>query len=349
MKLAKAHNQRINGFSRLVMTAPLLAVVVSCAINQGPPPFGKAIAASYTPHPKEAPLNYDQYLAQGKSALNGGDTSSAIGNFKQALLQAGSDESKQQEAYGNLGLAYAAASDDPKAQVYAQVYLEKAGAKGDAPAWIKDAYKNLISRQQFKTAEVMNMTAQAEEEIEKQQPQRRRRGFISVAVKHYSISRKPVPSKPYAQTKKDGKNLEQIPVSSSDVVYQLAGPALDNWINFTVDSAKLTPEGERQADELGKFLQSKLTGSGQNALLVGHCDMNGSDAHNDRLSKERAASVKTYLVSKFPDLTGKLVEEGMGKRQLLFKETDEEHQRLNRRVEAIIVVPHSGRIGQGQV
>jgi len=66
---------------------------------------------------------------------------------------------------------------------------------------------------------------------------------------------------------------------------------------------------------------------------VGHTDVFGGEEFNDHLSEDRAAAVKAYLSKIYPDLAGKLSERGMGKRQPLYRETDDVSQRLNRRVE----------------
>ena len=173
MKIAKEHNQLIYGIFRLAMSASLMAAIVSCATQPVASTTAKANANASPATVAESRLNYDQYLAQGKSALNSGNTTQAIDNFKQALREADTDASKQQ---------------DPTAQAY----LEKAGAKEQAPAWIKDGYKHLLSSQKFMTSEDMERKLQAEKDIEQEQaqllaanqdnsseePGSKRRGFI---------------------------------------------------------------------------------------------------------------------------------------------------------------------------
>jgi outer membrane protein OmpA-like peptidoglycan-associated protein len=110
-------------------------------------------------------------------------------------------------------------------------------------------------------------------------------------------------------------------------------PSLDLRINFEYGSATLSPEGEKQADELGKALQKILLNTNQQATIVGHTDVFGGEEYNYHLSEDRAAAVKAYLSKNYPDIADKLSERGMGKRQPLYRETDDESQRLNRRVE----------------
>ena len=346
MKITKEYNKLIHGVCQLAMAAPLMAVIVSCSTQ---PTTSQTVKANVSPATvTENRLSYEQYLAQGKSALNSGNTTQAIDNLKQALREAGSDTAKQQDAYGNLGLAYESASDNPTAQAY----LEKAGAKEQAPTWIKDEYKHLLSSQKFMTAEYMEKKLQAEKGIEQEQaqwltadqesssaePGTKRRGFIVGKPMTTAMNTKedyrPRPTEAKAKPKiVRPKHPGPTPVASTRVDTPSAETALDIRIVFAVDSSVLTPEGQKQADELGKLLQQKLQDSDQVAVLVGHTDILGSEEYNDHLSEERATAVKSYLVSKFPDLKGKLSERGMGKRQPLYKEMDEESQSLNRRVE----------------
>ena len=131
--------------------------------------------------------------------------------------------------------------------------------------------------------------------------------------------------------KKRVKHHEYTPPSRVENLSQQ--PSLDLRINFEYGSALLSPEGEKQADELGKALQKILLNTNQQATIVGHTDVFGGEEYNDHLSEDRAASVKAYLSKNYPDLADKLSERGMGKRQPLYRETDDESQRLNRRVE----------------
>ena len=173
MKLTTQHNQEnkeLKGLNRFFQQAmaPTMMVALVCACATQPTPETKSAKTnSIIIKSVETQLNYEQYLEQGKSALNGGNPTQAIENFKQSLRKAGNEQGLLQEAYGNLGLAYVAVSDNPKAQVY----LEKAGAKEQAPTWIKNAYKNLLSSQTFMTTEYMDKKLRAEIEIEQEQAQ----------------------------------------------------------------------------------------------------------------------------------------------------------------------------------
>ncbi|HQP04814.1 MAG: OmpA family protein [Bacteroidales bacterium] len=70
-------------------------------------------------------------------------------------------------------------------------------------------------------------------------------------------------------------------------------------------------------------------------MIVGHTDNDGEDAMNLDLSKRRAASVKTYLVTKFNIAADRIQTDGKGESQSLVPNTGAENKAKNRRVEFI--------------
>jgi outer membrane protein OmpA-like peptidoglycan-associated protein len=71
---------------------------------------------------------------------------------------------------------------------------------------------------------------------------------------------------------------------------------LKGQINFEYDKAVIKPESYAILDDVVDVLNKhpELT----KILIEGHTDSKGSDAYNQKLSERRAASLKTYLVSK---------------------------------------------------
>jgi OOP family OmpA-OmpF porin len=67
---------------------------------------------------------------------------------------------------------------------------------------------------------------------------------------------------------------------------------------FALSSTKIKPSGQEKLDEMVEHLRGMQYGS---VLVVGHTDPTGSKAMNDKLSKQRAQSVKQYLISKGVD------------------------------------------------
>ena len=69
-----------------------------------------------------------------------------------------------------------------------------------------------------------------------------------------------------------------------------------------------------------------------NVDIVGHTDQVGSDKYNDKISLQRAESVKKYLIAKGVDAS-RIITIGKGKRDLLFKGKDPTSRFYNRRIE----------------
>ena len=109
-------------------------------------------------------------------------------------------------------------------------------------------------------------------------------------------------------------------------------PAIDVRVHFAFDSAALTTQGERQAHEIGQALAAPGLQE-QRFRLIGHTDSRGDDAYNERLSSARALAVQQYVLKRFGLLPERVVVEGRGKRELLYRAATEEAHALNRRVE----------------
>ena len=80
---------------------------------------------------------------------------------------------------------------------------------------------------------------------------------------------------------------------------------------FDFNKATLRPAGMAKLDEVvAMSKQIKL----EVIIAVGHTDRFGSDAYNQKLSERRAASVKSYLVSKGVE-ANRVYTEGKGEKQ----------------------------------
>ena len=101
-------------------------------------------------------------------------------------------------------------------------------------------------------------------------------------------------------------------------------------VYFDFDSAALKPKAIEQLKPLGEALSSADLGSGR-YLIMGHTDAKGSAAYNQTLSEQRAASVRKYLVQRFPLQPDALISIGLGETQL--KRPAEPNAGINRRVE----------------
>jgi outer membrane protein OmpA-like peptidoglycan-associated protein len=106
-------------------------------------------------------------------------------------------------------------------------------------------------------------------------------------------------------------------------------------VYFDFDSAVLTPKAIEQLKPLGEALSSADLASGR-YLIIGHTDAKGSESYNQTLSEQRAASVRKYLVQRFPIQPDALVSIGLGETQL--KRPAEPNAGINRRVEISLLL-----------
>ena len=106
-----------------------------------------------------------------------------------------------------------------------------------------------------------------------------------------------------------------------------------NNVFFDFDKYDLRPESFVELDRVVKFLKDYPN---VEIEMSAHTDSRGSDEYNVVLSKNRAASVRTYILSKGIAVS-RIVSEGYGEtRPVATNETDEGHQE-NRRVEFTIL------------
>jgi outer membrane protein OmpA-like peptidoglycan-associated protein len=100
-------------------------------------------------------------------------------------------------------------------------------------------------------------------------------------------------------------------------------------VKFETGSAKLTKASLSILDEVVKVMQDNPS---YNLDIHGHTDNTGQAPKNLQLSKDRAASVKTYLVSKGVDFA-RMRSEGFGQEKPAYDNSTSEGRAKNRRVE----------------
>jgi len=103
--------------------------------------------------------------------------------------------------------------------------------------------------------------------------------------------------------------------------------------NFEFNSTSLDEETTDYLDELAKAL---IDNPELKIKLVGHTDNVGSEKFNQRLSINRAQTLKDYLVEKGVD-TERIAADGKGMKEPLNKNETEEDKAKNRRVELTIL------------
>ncbi len=106
----------------------------------------------------------------------------------------------------------------------------------------------------------------------------------------------------------------------------------ENAINFEFGKSSLTVKAKENLDKLvAVFKEYPDT----NLSVVGHTDSVGSDAINDKLSLQRATSVRDYLIANGID-AARLSTDGKGKKEPIADNATDEGRAANRRVEFAI-------------
>jgi len=89
---------------------------------------------------------------------------------------------------------------------------------------------------------------------------------------------------------------------------------------------------------LDTFAQGLNSNPNSNVTIIGHTDSSGSDAVNNPLSLNRAASVKDYLVSRGVQTT-RVAIDGRGSREPIAPNDNAANKAKNRRVEIFVAEP----------
>lgn len=118
----------------------------------------------------------------------------------------------------------------------------------------------------------------------------------------------------------DANNLEAIKVT------------FDNGILFATGKSALSSSAKKS---LAEFATSLINNPQTNVQIYGHTDNTGSRAVNEKLSKERANSVLTYLKNAGVS-TSRMVSEGFAYDQPIADNSTEAGRAQNRRVEVFI-------------
>jgi len=124
------------------------------------------------------------------------------------------------------------------------------------------------------------------------------------------------------------------PVQPAPQAAVQATPSIDLIVQFRLGAADLTVEAMRTLDELGRALNSDVL-AGYRFRIEGHTDTTGSRSLNLSLSQQRAASVASYLQSRFGVAAARLEAVGRGQDALKVQTPDQTPEPRNRRVQVI--------------
>lgn len=127
------------------------------------------------------------------------------------------------------------------------------------------------------------------------------------------------------------KKIEDEPVTQRDKLRDKYCTTLD--VHFDVNHAEVQAEHAEQLAVVGKFLNRY---SDTTAVIEGHTDNVGSEESNMTLSRNRAESVRNYLVREQRVQGSRITAEGYGESRPIADNSTEEGKRANRRVNAVI-------------
>jgi len=110
------------------------------------------------------------------------------------------------------------------------------------------------------------------------------------------------------------------------------GRIITHGILFASNSAVIKGESFKTLKDIGKLLQDDPN---LRLSIEGHTDSDGSDDHNMTLSQNRAASVRSYLSSKYGISADRLESKGWGETKPIDTNDSTEGKANNRRVELV--------------
>ena len=139
-----------------------------------------------------------------------------------------------------------------------------------------------------------------------------------------------------------------VEVPLGDVVDDLGGKDTDEGIEidlpsgvlFDFNSATVRPDAEPELEKVAAILGAYAEAE---VVLTGHTDSVGSDADNQRLSEQRAESVRNELVQQYQVETTRLTTEGRGEMEPVAPNENSDGsdnpagREQNRRVEVLVV------------
>jgi outer membrane protein OmpA-like peptidoglycan-associated protein len=130
--------------------------------------------------------------------------------------------------------------------------------------------------------------------------------------------------------------MEQSVVVSSEQIAKAMGDegkVVFYGIYFDTDKATLKAESTPTLAEMAKWLTANAS---QKVFIVGHTDMQGAFERNQKLSRDRAASVISALTKDHGIKADRLSAEGIGPLAPVASNADESGRAKNRRVEMVL-------------
>ena len=137
--------------------------------------------------------------------------------------------------------------------------------------------------------------------------------------------------------------MEQATAGSGVQVSQTADNQLKldipSDISFDIGRAEIKPN---MRPVLDSFARSLNTNPGTSVTIIGHTDNTGSDAVNNPLSFDRAASARNYLVNRNV-ASNRISTDGRGSREPVFANNTAANRARNRRIEIFVAESQSAQ------
>ena len=129
------------------------------------------------------------------------------------------------------------------------------------------------------------------------------------------------------------KPTESIEFTAADLANELnTAGAVRVRIQFDERKATIRPDSSKVLSQIGEVLKST---PGLRLEIQGHTDNEGTPAENLKLSEQRAAAVKAYLVQKLGIAAERLTTAGFGATKPIADSGTDEGRAKNRRVELV--------------
>jgi outer membrane protein OmpA-like peptidoglycan-associated protein len=258
-------------------------------------------------------------------------TTLTIAALALALAGCASHPPKQNQTLVKAKSAVSEAASNPDVKQYAPVALQKAQnalnkakSAGKAPSVTQHAY---IALRRAQIAEAKAAEAQAKQTIKKSQKERKR--IVKTAKNRKLNARK-------QQLKSQNEQIQQLKAKLADLHPKKTDKGIVLTLGdvlFAFDSAKLNSGSSSTLDRLASFLKQH---NQDQVRIAGYTDSVGSASYNMKLSKERAASVKTAMMDRGinPD---RMQTVGYGESNPVASNQTKSGRQQNRRVEFTIL------------
>jgi outer membrane protein OmpA-like peptidoglycan-associated protein len=132
------------------------------------------------------------------------------------------------------------------------------------------------------------------------------------------------------------KQAEELKKDLKDAKVERVGEGIlitfESGLLFDVDKSDIKPTTKTNLDELSQTLKKY---DDTNILVEGHTDNTGDDAHNEKLSDQRAEAVEKYLASQGVS-ESRITTKGYGESQPVADNNTETGRAANRRVQVAI-------------